>query len=171
MSKEFTKYNEIPQVTYSNPYECLGDNTAETRRFLRCRPKIERGRYNGEFAYIGRLRDNPNKFVIIRYNVMGLFVELLSSGTEIDIELKHDNKNVIPHISSALTKTIKEINKIQRGKNYLTVREFKSIVKKLRNTYYEVDQLNNYDNAHIFNFLKSIKNDEKVKGYIFVKEP
>ena len=171
MSKEFIKENNISKVIYSNPYECLGDNTAETRRFLRCRPKIERGRYNGEFAYIGRLRDNPNKFVIVRYNIMGLFVELLSSGTEIDIDLKYNNRNVAPHVSSILTKTIKTINKIQREKNYLTAREFKSIVKNLCNTYYEVDQLNEYDNAHIFNLLKSIKNDEKVKGYIFVKEP
>lgn len=171
MSKEFIKENNIPRVIYSSPYECLGDNTTETRRFLQCRPKIERGRYNGEFAYIGRLRDNPNKFVIVRYNIMGLFVELLSSGTEIDIDLKYNNKNVTPHISSILTKTIKTINKIQKEKNYLTAREFKSIVKSLRNTYYEVDQLSEYDNAHIFKLLKNIKNDEKVKGYIFVKEP
>lgn len=166
-------YNVI-EYNYENSYisqqECLADQTTDTKEFLTSRKiKIPRTRCNNEFAYISKVRDNPNKFVVIRYNCMGLFVELLTTSTEIDIDLKFNNKNVKPHISSSLTKIIEKINNIQRNKNFLTLKEFKYIVNKLSDTYYYVKSLEEFDNAQIFKLLKNIKDDENTMAYIYIK--
>lgn len=170
MSKEFVIENGIAHVYYDTTKECLADNSKETKKWLKSKlTKPERSRYSGEFAYISKLRDNPNKFVVIRYNNMGIFKELLTTSTELDIELKYNNKLVKPHISSNLTKIIKKINNIQDNKNYLSLKEFKSIIKNLENTYYKVEVLNKFDNVHIFNMLKTLKNDENSFAYIYIK--
>lgn len=170
MNKEFKEYCGFRYVLYSNEYECLADKSQDTKKWLKFKlAKPERSRYSGEFVYISKLRDNPNKFVVIRYNNMGIFTELLTISTELDIELKYNNKLVKPHISSNLTKIIKKINNIQDNKNYLSLKEFKSIIKNLENTYYKVDVLNKFDNVHIFNLLKTLKNDENSFAYIYIK--
>lgn len=170
MNKEFKEYCGFRYIQYSNKYECLADKSQESKKWLKSKlTKLERSRYSGEFAYISKLRDNPNKFVAIRYNNMGIFTELLTTSTELDIELRYNNKLVKPHISSNLTKIIKKINNIQDNKNYLSLKEFKSIIKNLENTYYKVEVLNKFDNVHIFNMLKTLKNDENSFAYIYIK--
>lgn len=170
MNKEFKEYCGFRYILYQNEYECLSDHSKESIKWLRGLPaKNNRSKYSKQFAYISKLRDNPNKFVVIRYNCMGLFVELLTTSTEIDIDLKFNNKNVKPHISSSLTKIIEKINNIQRNKNFLTLKEFKYIVNKLSDTYYYVKSLESFDNAHIFKMLKNIKNDENTMAYIWVE--
>lgn len=170
MSKEFKEYCGFRYILYQSEYECLSDNSKESIKWLRgSSVKSSRSRYDKQFAYISKLRDNPNKFVIVRYNCMGLFVELLTTSSEIELELKFNNKNVKPHVSSSLTKIIERINKIQENKNFLTLKEFKYIVNKLSNTYYYVKPLESFDNAHIFKMFKNIKNDENTMAYIWVE--
>ena len=167
-------YNVIEynyENSYINQQECLADQTTDTKEFLTSRKiKIPRTRCENEFVYIRKVRDNRNTFVVIRYNCMGLFVELLTTTTEIDIELKHNDVRIKNHISSILNKVIKNITDIQSKNNYLNLKEFKYIVKRLKESYYSVKQIDTFDNAKIFSLLKSIQNDDENMAYMFIKQ-
>ena len=64
MSKEFHT-NPIPHITYSNEYQCLADNSSESRKFLR--NNNSNNNYQAEFQFICKYSRNKKKFFGINY--------------------------------------------------------------------------------------------------------
>lgn len=62
--KEFHT-NPIPHITYSNEYQCLADNSKESKNFLG--QKADNNNYKAEFQFICKYPRNKKKFFGINY--------------------------------------------------------------------------------------------------------
>ena len=168
MEKYFGKINDIPFVQYGNctkvyaQQECLMDNNLDVKRHLRNKP--DNNVTKREFKFIYKLRRNDDRFLVVRYNCMGLFCELLTSSTELDFDIQPDNK-IFKSAPSSVHKVIKLYNKY-RNNPKMKVSEFNKAVKMLIESYHDGKQLKYIDNAHIFDGIKQLKND-KIYDFYF----
>lgn len=138
------------------------DNNLDVKRHLRNKP--DNNIIKREFKFIYKLRRNDDKFLIVRYNDMGLFCELLTSSTELDFDVQPDNK-IFKSAPSSVHKVIKLYNKY-RNNHKMKASEFNKAVKMLIESYHDGQQLKFINNAHIFDTIKQLKND-KIYDFYF----
>lgn len=168
MEKYFGKVNDIPFVQYGGctkvyaQQECLMDNNLDVKRHLRNKPA--NAITNREFKFIYKLRRSDDKFLIVRYNDMGLFCELLISSAKLDFDVQPDDK-IFKSAPSSVHKVIKLYNKY-RNNPKMKASEFNKAVKMLIESYHDGQQLKFIDNAHIFDVIKQLKND-KIYDFYF----
>jgi len=164
------KESDIPYVQYGNcaewyaEQECLMDNNIDIQKHLKSnKAKQGSNKTAFEFIFIFKVRKNKEKFLVVRYNSMGLFCELLSPNTEIDIDVRVNNK-IFNSVPSSVHKVLKAYSKY-RNNPKMKLSEFNKAVKMLIHSYYFGKELDNIDNAHIFEVIKQLQSDQNDSFY------
>lgn len=164
------KESNISYVQYGNcskwyaEQECLMDNNIDIQKHLRSnKGKQSANKAVFEFIFIFKVRKNKEKFLVVRYNSMGLFCELLSPNTEIDIDVKVNDK-IFDSVPSSVNKVLKTYGKY-RNNPEMKLSEFNKAVKMLIHSYFSGKELDNIDNAHIFEVIKRLQSDQNNSFY------
>lgn len=167
MEKYFGKINDIPFVQYGNcsryyaQQECLMNNNLDVKRHLKSKPNnsiIKR-----EFKFIYKVRKRETQFLVVRYNELGLFCELLTPLTELNIDVQL-NDPIFELVLSSVHRALKRYDRY-RNSPKMKASEFNKATKMLTESYHDGKRLDVIDNAHIFDVIKQLKNDESYDFY------
>ena len=158
----------IPAVEYGSIEDCVYDNSAETKKYLR-KFKLPKNKYDGEFAFIFKVKYMKKFFVVINCFSSGFLVEIINIFDNFDGENAVINK-AISKSSYNLRKAISILKKYENNRLKLTERTFNYLIRLFKKAYKKLKQITEYDYVHITKHLKKLQADDSVQGYYYVKQ-
>ena len=165
MNKEFKIENGIAQVRYNSQEECLADNSAETKKFLRSTP-CKMAKVRGEFIILRRSKRGMN-YILIYCNEYNIEFESGNAKSMEDLSNIQIRELFSPEILEA-----KELIYNCSDRRDLNINQLKKIYKKGLSRARDIEYVSKLNMANFYrdilpNFLKT--NSCRTKVFITPK--
>lgn len=164
MKKDFIIESNIPFIQYNSVENCLLDSTLDSKQFLKSYKK-ERNKFNGEFAFIFKVKGKKNFFIVVNCFSSSFLIESIGIFVDFDSE-NHFLFELIGRSSYNLKKALKVFEKYENRIN-LTKRQFNYLFRLFIKSYKKLKQIFNYDYAHVRKHLHDLQSDKAVQWYYY----